>query len=69
MVIDAENKSSANYVQNRVAKLKLKAFKSCIYHFHYKWSVLAEPMKHRPMKPEHLPIITDLWHCKAIDNH
>lgn len=36
MVIDAENKSSANYVQNRVAKLKLKAFKSCIYHFHYK---------------------------------
>lgn len=51
------------------AKLKLKTFKGCIYHFHYKWSVLAEPMKHRPTEPERRPIITDLWHCQAIDNH
>jgi len=36
MVIDAENKSNASYVQNMGTKLKLKTFKSCIYRFHYK---------------------------------
>jgi hypothetical protein len=69
MVIDTKKQIHCHLHTKYRDEIEIKAFESCFYRFHYKWSVLAEPTKHWPTEPEHRPIVADLRHCQAIDNH